>query len=47
MGNIYGDLDYLVMQKQQLIEELVDLYVEDTIREERIKSYFARYGFRE
>lgn len=39
MGNIYGDLDYLVMQKQQLIEELVDLYVEDTIREDRELDY--------
>ena len=39
MGNIYGDLDYLVMQKQQLIEELVDQFVEDTIREEKELDY--------
>ena len=39
MESIYGDLDYLVMQKQQLLEDLVDLYVEDTIREEKELDY--------
>ena len=43
MESIYGDLDYLVMQKQQLIEELVDQLVEDTIREERELDYYVLF----
>ena len=39
MVSIYGDLDYLVMQKQLQLEDLVDLSVEDTIREEKELDY--------